>query len=57
MEEIGAMGYCSGYTVVKGFVLSIKRDSAVHAEMRLETGAWRAGSGRPDRPGVAKHRR
>jgi len=37
LEEIRAMGYSGGYTLVKDFVLPIKQDRAVQAEIRFET--------------------
>lgn len=37
LEEIRAMGYSGGYTVVKDFVLPIKQDRSVQAEIRFET--------------------
>ena len=37
MEEIVEKGYRGGYTAVKDFVLPIKRDRAVRAEIRFET--------------------
>lgn len=37
LEEIRSMGYQGGYTVVKDYVLPIKQDRAVRAEIRFET--------------------
>ena len=37
MEEIKAMGYTGGYTLVKDFAYPLKKDRAIPAELRYET--------------------